>query len=575
MFRGVCLLMSFLLAVSCVLLFAPSPAYAQAPHQPDEILVKLRPGVRGAEARQLGTRHGVVVIEAIEQLGLYRMRIPGGRSVPEMVELFASDPSSEYAEPNHRGRGGDFVPNDTWFSWQWHLDNNETGADIDAVEGWQISRGSASIVVAVLDTGIDSDHPEFLGRILPGFDFVNEDADPEADHPHGSEVTGLLAANADNAFGVAGVDHAAGILPVKVLDAQNGGTTFDLAQGLTFAADSGADVISMSLIDYWLGSTTLNDALQYARDAGAVLVACAGNGGIGNADESSPGASPLTISVGATDFWDQRASYSGTGSALDVVAPAQATATVSHGSSGDSLGLFGGCSAATPIAAGIASLVLAVDGSLGHDDVLDILTQSADDQVGPPGEDTPGRDDFFGHGRVNLNGALTLAVAGLPDCSDGIDNDGDGSSDYPDDPGCDYAGDASERSPLLDCDDGIDNDEDGRIDFDPITFFFPGDQETLPEGTGDPGCKDPSWSTESPQCQDGINNDLGQDPNPGHIDYDAGYSANGSPDPNGPDPQCIGKPWKDQERKASICGLGSELVLLLPPLMWLWRRRRS
>lgn len=558
------------LAAVVVLLLAPSAASAPALYRSGEVLVKLRPGARRAAARQLETQHGTTLLEGIEKRGIYRMALPEGRGVPEMLELLARDPSIEYAEPNYLGRAADFFPNDTYFvGWQWHLDNLSGDADIDAVEGWQISRGSASIVVAVLDTGIDTDHPEFAGRLLPGYDFVNDDPDPESTNPHGTKVTGLLAANADNAFAVAGVDHAAGILPVKILSDDEWGDTFDLAAGLMFAADSGADVISMSLQGYPLASPTLNDALQYARDAGAVLVAAAGNGGIGSADYSGPGASPLTISVGATDSQDARADYSGTGSTVDLVAPGHAVATVRHGSSEDGLDLGGGTSCATPIVAGIASLILSVDESLGHDEVLAILIQSAEDQVGPPEEDTPGRDDFFGHGRVNLNDALTLALAGSRACSDGIDNDGDGLADHPDDPGCDDAADASERSPALVCDDGIDNDGDGRTDFDPLTFFFPGDQDTLPQGTGDPGCKDPTWSTESPKCQDGIDNDAD-----GTMDYDAGLSRNGSPHPAGPDELCVGKPYRNCEKLHCIaCGLGAELTLLLVPLIWLGPRR--
>ncbi|MGH9905409.1 MAG: S8 family serine peptidase [Pyrinomonadaceae bacterium] len=246
-------------------------------------------------------------------------------------------------------------------------------ADIDAVEGWQITTGSSSTVVAVLDTGIDSDHPEFQGRILPGFDFVNNDGDPEADHPHGVSVSGIIAANSDNSFSIAGIDHNVKILPVKVLNSLNQGTTSDLAEGLIFAANQGAHIINMSLINYPTNSGTLNDALQFARDTGAILLACAGNGGIGDADVSGPGASPLTISVGATDHNDARANFSGTGTALDVVAPGLNLPTVQFNSNVDDFSNFSGCSAATPVASGIATLLLSLNHFLRHDVIHNIL----------------------------------------------------------------------------------------------------------------------------------------------------------------------------------------------------------
>ena len=380
----------------------------------NEFIVRFKGNVDRSRVAEVNAARGVAVIEEVPQLSVYRLRLPRGVSLDAMMTRYRKHPSVEYAEPNYLGRGGDIVPNDTFLPIQWHLDNSgQSGgtpdADIDAVEGWQITQGSSAVTIAILDTGVRSAHPDFQGRILPGYDFVNQDADPEADHPHGIMVSGILAANSDNTFAVAGVDHQAMLLPVKVLDSANLGTTFDLAQGLVYAADSGAHVVNMSLIGYPPRGRMLDDALVYARDAGAILVACAGNGGVRDADHSYPGASPLTISVGATDHNDSRASFSGTGNALDVVAPGLNVVTTADIVTFDSFTHFSGCSAATPIASGTASLLLALDGNLTHDRLRQIMIQSADDQVGPPEEDTSGRDDFFGFGRVNLNEALALA----------------------------------------------------------------------------------------------------------------------------------------------------------------------
>ncbi len=401
--RAIIILAGFLCLASTVA--------AEPRHVSGEILVRYRPDVGEAEIAAIHTSSGARVLEVIEKLGIYRLALPVGRSATRMRDEFSDDPRCERVELNYVGEGGDLIPDDTSFGDQWHLNNTgqvsgTLDADIGAAEAWDITTGSDSIVVAVLDSGIDSDHPEFLGRVLPGFDFVNQDSDPEDDHSHGTIVTGILAANADNSFAVAGVDHFAKILPVKVLNASNLGTLADLVEGLTYAADQGADVISMSLINYPVGFSFLDDALQYARDSGAILIACAGNGGIGDADVSGPSASPLTISVGATTRNDARASFSGTGGALDVVAPGLSITTVAYNTAVDTSSVFSGCSAATPVVAGITSLLLSEYPSLTHEEVRTILTQSAEDLVGPPAEDTPGRDDFFGHGRVNLMSAL-------------------------------------------------------------------------------------------------------------------------------------------------------------------------
>jgi subtilisin family serine protease len=378
----------------------------------DELLVGYATDADRAAVEARVRAEGAEVLGAVLPVRMLRLRLPAGVDPLVASADFARLPGVRYAEPNGIGQGGclDVVePDDTHFGVQWHLRNTgqqggKPGADIEALGAWSLGTGDPAVVLAVLDSGIDFGHPEFVGRLLPGYDFVNEDPNATADHPHGILVTGIAAANTDNAFGVAGVDRRCTILPVKVLDQFNGGTHANLVQGLVYSAQQGAHVINMSLVNY-SGQQALIEALEFARDAGCILVACAGNGGIGNANVSWPGASPLTISVGATTRFDTRAFFSGTGSRLDLVAPGLDVPTTSQ-THGDPFAFFSGCSAATPVAAGTVSLLVALRPGLTHDEARQLLVTGAEDQVGPPGEDPPGRDDNFGWGRLNARRSL-------------------------------------------------------------------------------------------------------------------------------------------------------------------------
>ena len=392
------------------------------------------------------------------QLGILRVEVGPGEEISAGCERLRGLAGARYAEPDWLGEGGVMV-NDTYFPREWHLDR------IEAPSAWDITRGSASVIVAVLDTGIDRDHPEFEGRTLQGYDFVNNDNDPTNDHDmgHGLHTAGLLAANADNGFGVAGVDHRCTILPVKVLDQNNSGTDWNLVQGIQYAVDQGARVLSMSLINY-PESNALSDALRYAREHGVVLVACAGNKGAGDADVSWPGASPLCITVGATDSSDQRAAFSGTGQALDVMAPGDKVLTVSLDRS-DTTNTFSGCSAATPVAAGVVSLLLAADPTLTPEEVQEVLQRGADDEIGGP-DDKPGWDPSYGWGRVNARRSLSL----LGNRFLRGDTNADGSVDISD--AIFILAFLFDSGKALSCRDAADTNDDGLIDLsDPVQLL--------------------------------------------------------------------------------------------------------
>jgi subtilisin family serine protease len=205
----------------------------------------------------------------------------------------------------------------------------------DAMRARPISTG-AGAVVAVIDTGVDASHPDLDGRVLPGMDLVDDDADAADGNGHGTLVAGIIAAGATNGIGGAGVAPGAMILPVRVLDDEGIGRSSDVAAGIRFATEQGADVINLSLaqdsgsdpLSNLLADPSVDDAIVEAARGGATVVVAAGNSHDGGHPETSYDATVAgVLVVGATTKADARAAYSNHGSGLDVWAPGGGSAT--------------------------------------------------------------------------------------------------------------------------------------------------------------------------------------------------------------------------------------------------------
>jgi subtilisin family serine protease len=287
------------------------------------------------------------------------------------------------------------VPNDTLYSkYQWNL------PEIATETGWNVSRGSTDVIVAVVDTGVQSDHPDLKGRLVKGMNIVDPSSPPEDDVGHGTHVAGIISALVNNNEGVAGMTWFTKIMPVKVLDSTGAGSTYSVAEGIIWATDHGANVINMSLGNY-TDAQFLHDALKYAYEHGVILIAASGND---NTDRPGyPAAYPEVFAVSATDADESRAKYSNYGDYIDVVAPGTSIPSTYPGSRYAALS---GTSMASPHVAALASLVCAVNPVLSNVEVMDLLRQTAKD-LG-----TPGKDNDFGYGQIDVRSAL-LSASGM------------------------------------------------------------------------------------------------------------------------------------------------------------------
>lgn len=320
---------------------------------PGELLVRYKPFVRAAASEYFRSRWGVTKVRSFERIRVQHLRLPKDMTVEEALEIYRSDPDVEYAEPNYLRYKAATTPNDTFFSELWGLDNTgQTGgapdADIDAPEAWDITTGNSNVVVAVLDSGVDYNHPDLVANIwtnqaeltgapgvdddgngkiddVRGWDFVDDDNDPIDSDDHGTHVAGTIAAEGDNGTGISGVVWTAQIMPLRFLDALGSGTVADAIEAIDYAIDKGAKIINASYGSYTY-STAERDAIARARDAGILFVAAAGNGNWNNdsATKHYPSSYDLAniIAVAATDQSDSRASFSNYGAtSVDVAAP--------------------------------------------------------------------------------------------------------------------------------------------------------------------------------------------------------------------------------------------------------------
>ena len=376
-----------------------------------------------------------IQFEVIRGLGLVgQVLVRSSGATADLVETWLADNSHVASYELDSLNEVQATPSDSYYSYLWGMENNgqtggTSGADIDAEAAWNISTGSSSIVVGVIDTGVDYTHPDLVSNIwtnpgeiagngidddgngfvddVHGFDFVNNDGDPMDDNNHGTHVSGTIAAAGNNNLGVTGVNWSSSIMALKFLSADGSGYTSDAVRAVNYATmmrtSYGIDVRVTN--NSWGGgspSTAMEDAIRASGDAGILFVAAAGNDGTDN--DASPHypsnyALDNVLSVAATDASDNLASFSNYGqTTVHLAAPG---VSILSTIAGGGYAFFSGTSMATPHVAGVAALAWSVDPDATVAEIRTALLQGTDTLGSLAGKCTTA-------GRLNALGTLEL-----------------------------------------------------------------------------------------------------------------------------------------------------------------------
>lgn len=392
-----------------------SPVYA-ADYVPGEILVRYKAGMQ-AQAQATIAGIGARTIRSTDQTRFHRLKLPPGVTVEDAITRLKKNPNVDYVGPNHLihicREPNDYNYTTGYFDvfTQWGLYSPDyPGAGIEAPQAWDITTGSSDVVIAIIDTGVMTNHEDLWQKIVPGRNTISGASpdDYDDDHGHGTFVAGVAAAMSDNWIGCAGVSWGAKVMPVKVIGSDGSGTEDDAAAGIIWAADHGAKVLNMSFAG--IDVPAEQSAIEYAWGKGCILVAATGNE---DTDVPQyPAAYDQVLAVGATNEYGERCTTadwgeggSNYGSHIDVMAPGNMIVSTSNG-----MGLFGdyydvesGTSAAAPFVSGTAALLCSQYPGWTNTQVVEQIKNTCRD-ISPAGW-----DQYTGWGLISAYHALADA----------------------------------------------------------------------------------------------------------------------------------------------------------------------
>ncbi|MBQ4869301.1 peptidase S8 [Priestia megaterium] len=346
-----------------------------------QIIVKFKEDVCEETQLKIHHKHKCTILDHNKELDFQVLH--SKRDINTLIKIYNKLEEVEYAEPNHMLKAF-YTPNDPFFAYQYGPQK------VQAPDAWDVTTSNGNIKIAIIDTGVQLNHPELAIKLWPGYNFVEGNLNPNDGNGHGTHVAGIAGALTENSLGIAGIAPSASIIPVRALDNSGNGTLSNIANAITYSTNAGAKVINLSLGSSQ-GSITLENAINYAWNQGVVIVAAVGNEASNTL--TYPAAYQNVIAVASTDINDQKSDFSNYGTWVEVSAPGS---TILSTYTGSYYAYLSGTSMACPHVAGLAAL-LAAQGK-NNVQIKNTILSTCDP--------VPGTGLYWTYGRINANRAV-------------------------------------------------------------------------------------------------------------------------------------------------------------------------